>query len=124
MTKKYDPENGCRLTDCCGAYSTFMDDDLCCKACFNTVEFGEGDGSEHIRIQPARRVFVGYDDIRDYVDDSIDEPSDYNTPAIIEAVIARWPALIGYHDEVAKGAAIEAAIEEPELQSIIAANAL
>ena len=26
--KKYDEENGTRLTDCCGAYSTFMDVDL------------------------------------------------------------------------------------------------
>tara|TARA_R110000824_G_scaffold401728_2_gene614186 strand:- start:1696 stop:1911 length:216 start_codon:yes stop_codon:yes gene_type:complete len=39
--------NGMRLTDCCGSYSTYFDDDLVCKICMNYVKFGEGDGTEH-----------------------------------------------------------------------------
>lgn len=51
-TRKYstnDFDFGCRLTDCCGAYSNFDQDsgELCCKACWNVVDFGEGDGSEY-----------------------------------------------------------------------------
>ena len=39
-----DKRDGTRLTNCCGAYSTYMDtDQLCCKACYNPVEDGEGD---------------------------------------------------------------------------------
>ncbi|MAG24502.1 hypothetical protein CMI47_02885 [Candidatus Pacearchaeota archaeon] len=38
--------DGIRLTDCCGAFSTFHDDTLCCKACWTEVGCGEGDGSE------------------------------------------------------------------------------
>lgn len=54
--KRYDA-TGCRLTNCCGCYSTFMDanadpnDDtqvLCCKKCHQVVPLGEGDGSETI----------------------------------------------------------------------------
>ena len=44
--KKYDAKNGTRLTDCCGAYSTFHDMTLCCKKCWREVGVGEGDGSE------------------------------------------------------------------------------
>lgn len=50
--KRYDPEDGTRLTDCCGAYSTYHDEGdgetfvLCCKNCWDEVEPGEGDGSE------------------------------------------------------------------------------
>jgi len=47
MPKRYD-ENGMRLTDCCGAHSTFCDDYLVCKKCFGEVSFGEGDGSEYL----------------------------------------------------------------------------
>lgn len=48
--KRYD-EHGCRLTDCCGCYSTYMDagdgsEMLCCKMCHWEVGLGEGDGSE------------------------------------------------------------------------------
>lgn len=42
---RYD-ERGVRLTDCCGAYSTYMDDALCCKACCREVPSGQGDGNE------------------------------------------------------------------------------
>lgn len=42
---KYD-EDGMRMTDCCGAASTYMEGQLCCKACYNLVDFGEGDGTE------------------------------------------------------------------------------
>jgi hypothetical protein len=44
---KYD-NYGMRLTDCCAAHSTYHDTTLCCKACGRKVEFGEGDGSEHV----------------------------------------------------------------------------
>lgn len=44
-TKKY-ADDGTRLTDCCGAYSTFMEGELCCKKCYEVVDYGEGDGSE------------------------------------------------------------------------------
>ena len=47
MPKKYD-DNGMRLTDCCGAFSTFAEDVLCCKACWAPVPWGQGDGSEHL----------------------------------------------------------------------------
>ena len=51
MDKRYD-KGGQRVTSCCGSYSTYMDDGyngltmLCCKKCYNEVDFGEGDGSE------------------------------------------------------------------------------
>jgi len=52
--KRYNSE-GMRLTDCCGAYSTYCQSDesgqldtLCCKACYAEVPFGQGDGGEHI----------------------------------------------------------------------------
>ena len=38
---------GMRLTDCCAAASTFHDEDLCCKHCWEVVEFGKGDGTEY-----------------------------------------------------------------------------
>jgi hypothetical protein len=37
-----------RLTDCCGALSTYHDEDLCCKNCYHSVEVGEGDGCEFL----------------------------------------------------------------------------
>ena len=41
-------EDGMRMTNCCGACSTFDEDGtLYCKACYQPVEFGEGDGNEH-----------------------------------------------------------------------------
>lgn len=43
---RYD-ENGQRLTDCCGVYSTYSGETLCCKKCWHAVEFGQGDGSEY-----------------------------------------------------------------------------
>jgi len=50
--KRYN-EEGVRLTDCCGAISTFMEcnnypghEVLCCKVCFCEVPIGQGDGSE------------------------------------------------------------------------------
>lgn len=44
--KFYDSETGSRLTNCCKAFSTFHDNVLCCRACYQEVELGEGDGSE------------------------------------------------------------------------------
>ena len=35
-----------QLTKCCEAYSTYYDDELVCKVCFENVEVGEGDGVE------------------------------------------------------------------------------
>lgn len=45
--KRYDSESGIRVTDCCGTYSTYMGDTLCCKACCHEVSSGQGDGSEY-----------------------------------------------------------------------------
>jgi hypothetical protein len=50
---RYD-RNGQRLTDCCGVYSTYSDETLCCKKCWHTVEIGQGDGSEYREGAEAR----------------------------------------------------------------------
>ena len=39
---------GGRLTDCCECFSTIDDVVLYCKKCYQTVEWGEGDGSENL----------------------------------------------------------------------------
>jgi len=50
-TKKYDSD-GHRLTNCCGAFSTFMEGQgQCCKACSREVSVGEGDGSDDLVFQ-------------------------------------------------------------------------
>lgn len=59
--KRYD-EDGCRLTDCCGVYSKFMDngngtESLCCRKCKMRVSSGEGDGSE--RLSKAQMLLQG-----------------------------------------------------------------
>lgn len=43
---RYD-EKGMRLTDCCGALSTYCDGALCCKGCYALVPVGQGDGNEY-----------------------------------------------------------------------------
>ena len=43
--KCYDSK-GVRLTDCCGCYSTYHDDELICRACYQQVGVGQGDGAE------------------------------------------------------------------------------
>lgn len=48
--KFYSRREASRLTDCCQAYSTFFDDELVCKVCYHSVEFGEGDGSESVDV--------------------------------------------------------------------------
>ena len=54
MEKRYD-ETGQRLTDCCEAYSTYMDGELlCCKKCYREVELGQGDGSEYRPMTPTQ----------------------------------------------------------------------
>lgn len=40
-------KDGQRLTDCCGAYSTYCEGMLCCKKCYYEVPLGQGDGSEY-----------------------------------------------------------------------------
>ena len=57
--KKYDPENMQRVTDCCGAYSTYHDQTLCCKRCWNEVEIGEGDGNEFFTEEHQRKWEAG-----------------------------------------------------------------
>jgi len=42
---RYD-ELGQRVTDCCGAYSTYVEATLCCKRCYQEVPTGQGDGYE------------------------------------------------------------------------------
>ena len=44
--RRYSDE-GMRLTDCCGCVSTYHDEDLCCKGCWEIVEQGQGDGVEY-----------------------------------------------------------------------------
>jgi hypothetical protein len=44
--KKYNDE-GMRMTNCCGACSTYCDGVLCCKGCYKKVRPGEGDGAEY-----------------------------------------------------------------------------
>lgn len=40
-------DDGYRLTDCCGAVSTYDEfGELYCKVCYDVVGHGEGDGSE------------------------------------------------------------------------------
>lgn len=46
LAKQYDAD-GCRLTDCCGAFATYVDNALVCRRCFETVGAGEGDGTEY-----------------------------------------------------------------------------
>lgn len=60
-TKRYN-ESGMRMTDCCGACSTFMDDgrgnyDLCCKKCYERVSVGEGDGAEYVSREAEARAY-------------------------------------------------------------------
>ena len=40
-----------KLTKCCDSYSTYHDETLCCKSCWNEVEVGEGDGTEFSGIE-------------------------------------------------------------------------
>jgi len=48
------------MTDCCGAFSTFMDETLCCKKCYCEVPFGQGDGSEYKnKEKPVRNTVRG-----------------------------------------------------------------
>lgn len=49
---KYNQE-GIRLTDCCGAMSTYSEEFvgefvLCCKKCWEKVPIGQGDGNEKL----------------------------------------------------------------------------
>jgi len=48
----YDKKDGTRLTDCCGAYATHVDAQLCCKRCYKVVESGQGDGNRHYKMSP------------------------------------------------------------------------
>lgn len=59
-------------------------------------------------------VFVGYDDVNDWVWDMLPpgRESDYQTTLITEQIIETWPALIGWHAEVAKGPAIDALVTD------------
>lgn len=56
---KHYAEDGQRLTDCCGCYSTYMDSThrgdpqvLCCKKCCHPVAHGQGNGSEYRDVNP------------------------------------------------------------------------
>ena len=65
---------GMRLTDCCAAVSTYMDDgygnqELTCKACYHEVEAGQGDGDEVLNADGTitdhgnRSVTISLDDL-------------------------------------------------------------
>ena len=47
--KKYHRRTWDRLTDCCGAYSTYVEGILSCKKCYHEVPQGQGDGTETIK---------------------------------------------------------------------------
>lgn len=79
--------------------------------------------SETFGMQPkVQQVFVGYDDISDWVWDMLPpgEETDYNSTLISEQIIDTWPALIGWHEEIAKGAAIDALVSEEAFRGIAA----
>jgi hypothetical protein len=58
--KKFNNE-GMRMTDCCGACSTYDEEGtLVCKGCYREVEPGQGDGNEYgskteTRVKPSIR---------------------------------------------------------------------
>lgn len=58
MAKRYN-ESGIRLTDCCGAYSTFHDSALCCRKCMREVGSGEGDGLERKPAAASKPLKLG-----------------------------------------------------------------
>lgn len=53
--------DGMRLTDCCGACSTYHGSTLCCKVCYREVDYGQGDGTEYRKgVQtPSTQIKVG-----------------------------------------------------------------
>ena len=49
MAKNYN-NDGMRMTDCCGACSTYDENGtLYCKACYQAVGMGQGDGTEFLQ---------------------------------------------------------------------------
>jgi hypothetical protein len=54
---------GMRLTDCCGAFSSYsMDSGLYCKVCFETVGFGQGDGEEYVAtVDPLANATITFE---------------------------------------------------------------
>jgi len=68
--KKYDAETGMRMTDCCGAMSTYDENgSLHCKECYEEVADGQGDGDEYRWSGPARQHQRIVDDRMDQVHD-------------------------------------------------------
>lgn len=49
VPKRFNPE-GVRMTDCCGAFSTFVEGTQVCKECYCDVLPGEGDGAERKEV--------------------------------------------------------------------------
>ena len=65
---------GMRLTDCCAAVSTYMDDgtggqELSCKSCYHTVDNGQGDGDQVLNADGTitdhgnRSITISLDDL-------------------------------------------------------------
>lgn len=73
-------------------------------------------------MQPQQKVFVGYDDVIDWVWDMLPpgEETDYNATLITEHIIDTVPALIGWHAEIAKGPAIDALVSDDDFRRIAA----
>jgi hypothetical protein len=67
----------------------------------------------------APRVFVGHDHVSDWIEDSVEDARDYDTYGIALAFIKRWPALIGWHDEIAVAHAIESILDAETADEII-----
>lgn len=82
------------------------------------------DARKQTDMAASRGVFVGYDDITDWVWDMLPpgQENDYLTSLIVEEIIDTWPALVGWHAEVAKGAAIDAVIDEGRFWEIARKN--
>ena len=62
--------DGIRLTDCCGAFSTYFDNILCCKKCWQEVSYGQGDGEETYQKNNVKEAIeLGYRQIRQDLQD-------------------------------------------------------
>lgn len=67
-----------------------------------------------------KQIFVGYDHVTDWVWDMLPpgQESDWNTVLITEHLIDLYPGLIGYHQEIAAGPAIDSIISDEAFWAI------
>jgi len=96
-TKKFDAKTGMRLTTCCAAHSTYMDDgiggmDLCCKACYYEVEVGEGDGNEYKKRE------ITKNELMQEIVDLFAQHSYQATPNLVRAYAKRMMSIYREYD--------------------------